>query len=82
MQIQADSAGVPVVRPRELETTALGAAYLAGLGAGVWASTEEVASLWRPERTFEPRTSTEERQARRAQWRRAVERSLQWAVPE
>lgn len=82
MQMQADFAGVPVVRPRELETTGLGAAYLAGLGAGVWASTEEVAGLWRPDRTFEPRMREDERAARRALWRRAVARSLNWAAPE
>ncbi len=82
MQMQADLTGVPVVRPAVLETTALGAAYLAGVGAGVWASTDEVASLWRADRTFEPRMREDERTARRAQWSRAVERSLGWAAPE
>ncbi len=82
MQMQADFAGVPVVRPRELETTALGAAYLAGMGAGVWSSTEEVASLWRADRRFEPEIGDDERAARRATWRRAVGRSLDWAAPE
>jgi glycerol kinase len=82
MQMQADFTGIRVVRPAELETTALGAAYLAGLGAGVWSSTGEVESLWRAERTFEPRMREDERAARRAHWRRAVERSLGWAAPE
>lgn len=82
MQMQADLAGMPVVRPHELETTALGAAYLAGLGAGIWASVEEIATLWREDRVFEPEMRDAERHSRRSQWRRAVERSLQWAVPE
>jgi glycerol kinase len=82
MQLQADFTGVPVVRPTELETTALGAAYLAGIGAGIWASAEEVAGLWRADRTFEPTLSAADREARRAQWRRAVERTLGWAAPE
>jgi glycerol kinase len=82
MQMQADFTGVPVVRPTELETTALGAAYLAGLGAGIWSSVDEVAGLWRADRVFEPALGTAEREARRAQWRRAVERTLGWAAPE
>ncbi len=82
MQMQADFTGVPVVRPQELETTALGAAYLAGLGVGIWSSTEEVAGLWRAGHTLEPRMREDDRAARRAHWRRAVERSLGWAAAE
>jgi glycerol kinase len=82
MQMQADFAGIPVVRPRELETTALGAAYLAGLGAGTWSSVEEVAELWTPDRTFEPQIGDDQREGRRMQWRRAVERTLGWAAAE
>ena len=80
MQLQADFAGVPVERPVNTETTALGAAYLAGLEAGVWASTAEVESLRRVDRVFEPRLSSAERHSRLAQWRRAVERTLDWAA--
>ncbi|GIW12955.1 MAG: glycerol kinase [Tepidiforma sp.] len=79
MQLQADFAGIPVLRPESTETTALGAAYLAGLTAGVWSSTDEVAALWRPERVFEPRLGSAERHRRLRDWRRAVERTLGWA---
>ena len=54
MQFQADLLGVPVVRPQVLETTALGAAYLAGLAVGYWASTDDIARNWRVDRRFEP----------------------------
>ena len=79
LQLQADLLGVPVVRPRVVETTALGAAYLAGIAAGVWASRDEVAQQWQVERRFEPSICADERDARHAQWRRAVERSSDWA---
>jgi glycerol kinase len=79
MQLQADFAGVPVLRPRSTETTALGAAYLAGLTAGVWSGVDEVADLWRPERVFEPRLGNAERHRRLWEWRRAVGRTLGWA---
>lgn len=78
MQTQADLLGVPVQRPRVTETTALGAAYLAGLAIGFWPSTQSLADNWRLEREFTPEISEDERQARRAGWRRAVERSLGW----
>ncbi len=81
MQMQADYAGIPVVRPVETETTALGAAYLAGIGAGIWADEHEIASLWKPERVFEPQMRPGQRQERLALWRRAVERSQGWAGP-
>ena len=81
MQMQADLLGLPVLRPKETETTALGAAYLAGLTAGIWQSTAEVASLWREDRRFEPSIGADERAARLVQWRRAVERTLGWAAP-
>ena len=79
MQIQADLLGVPVLRPKVLETTALGAAYLAGLAVGVWADTSEIAAQWQMERIFEPRLGAAERQARMALWRRAVGRVGGWA---
>jgi glycerol kinase len=78
MQFQADLVGVPVVRPAETETTALGAAYLAGLAVGFWSGTEEIASLWRVERRFEPTIPVAERDALLAHWKRAVERAKTW----
>jgi len=79
MQFQADVMGVPVVRPEITETTALGAAYLAGLATGVWSDPEELAAQWRAERRFEPLMGGDERAARIAQWHRAVERAASWA---
>jgi glycerol kinase len=80
MQFQADLLGVPVVRPRVTETTALGAACLAGLGVGFWDSPAAVAANWRAERTFEPAMSRDEAGARLARWGQAVERSRHWHV--
>ena len=79
MQIQADLLGVPVVRPKVTETTALGAAYLAGLAVGFWRDTEELAALWARDRVFEPNLGRGEAAARLGRWRLAVERSLHWA---
>jgi glycerol kinase len=78
MQLQADLAGVPVVRPRVQETTALGAAYLAGLATGVWRSTDEISTRWQVERTFEPALDPARAAELRARWGRAVERSKAW----
>ena len=78
MQFQADLLGVPVLRPTVTESTALGAAYLAGLGADVW-SADECDSHWQLERRFEPRLSREAAAARLADWSRAVERAGHWA---
>src|SRR5512140_3711389 len=72
MQFQADLLGVPVERPRMLETTALGAAFLAGLAAGVWSSRDEIGKAYRPGKRFEPRMKAEERERHLAKWRRAV----------
>jgi glycerol kinase len=80
MQFQADLLGVPVVRPRVTETTALGAAYLAGLGVGFWPSTDAVARNWRAERRFEPAMSRDEAAGRMDRWARAVDRSRGWHV--
>ncbi|MGD9933158.1 MAG: glycerol kinase GlpK [Dehalococcoidia bacterium] len=77
MQLQADLSGIPVVRPTQTETTALGVAYLAGSAAGVWAGEDEIAELWRSDRRFEPGISATERQARLADWRKAVGRVLE-----
>ncbi|MBX5450648.1 glycerol kinase GlpK [Thermogemmatispora sp.] len=81
MQFQADILGVPVQRPKVAETTALGAAYLAGLATGFWSSQQEVAEQWAVDRTFEPQMSADQRDALYAGWKRAVERSLQWERP-
>jgi len=78
MQIQADVLGVPVQRPAVTETTALGAAYLAGLAVGFWRDTDALADQWTLERTFEPRMAAGERDALIAGWQRAVERAKAW----
>ena len=78
MQFQSDLLGVPVVRPRVLETTALGAAYLAGLATGVWASREEIAKQWKVAKRFEPRMNREEAERRMDEWKRALERARDW----
>jgi glycerol kinase len=79
LQFQADILGVPVERPRITETTALGAAFLAGLATGIWDSTEELESTWVLDRRFEPCMDAVERDALLGRWRRAVERSRGWA---
>jgi glycerol kinase len=79
MQLQADLLGVPVVRPQMLETTALGAACMAGIGVGLWSGETELAERWRIAARFEPRMDAAQRQAGLAQWRRAVERARDWA---
>jgi glycerol kinase len=79
MQFQADILGVAVQRPKVAETTALGAAYLAGIAVGFWNSPEEVAEHWAVDRTFEPQMSKEQRDQLYAGWKRAVERSRNWA---
>ncbi len=76
MQIQADVLGVPVVRPKNVETTAMGAAYLAGLGADVWTSRDEVRDAWEVDRRFEPAWSADERASRYDSWRDAMGRAL------
>ncbi|MFP6590657.1 MAG: glycerol kinase GlpK [Candidatus Latescibacterota bacterium] len=81
MQLQADLIGVPVVRPTVTETTALGAANLAGLGIGVWPDISALAAGWQVERTFEPAVSEDERQQRQSHWQRAVERARGWTDP-
>ena len=80
MQLQADILGIPIVRPTVSETTALGAAYAAGLAVGVWDSLEAVRQHWRVDRVFEPGWPAERRDEGYAAWRRAVERSRGWAA--
>lgn len=79
LQMQADALGVPVLRPVQTETTAWGVAGLAGLATGLWAGADELTALWRLDKQFEPQLAEAERQARRARWRAAVERSKAWA---
>ncbi len=79
MQFQADLLGVPVVRPKVTETTALGAACLAGLTVQMWRSREQIAAQWQMERRFEPRMARDEAADRMARWRKAVGRVRGWA---
>jgi glycerol kinase len=78
MQFQADVLGVPVVRPQVTETTALGAAYLAGLATGFWAGPEVLRAKRKGDTRFEPQMDAADRKARRGQWQRAVERAKAW----
>jgi len=76
MQFQADLLGIPVVRPQVIETTALGAAYLAGLATGVWSGTDELAAQWQVQRRFEPTMSRERAAEAMARWERAVRQAV------
>jgi glycerol kinase len=82
MQFQADLLAVPVIRPRITETTALGAAFAAGLSAGFWESPEELAALWQEDRRWSPRMEAQERARRVHFWRKAVARSFDWLESE
>jgi glycerol kinase len=81
MQFQADLLGVPVVRPSVTETTALGAAYLAGLGVGFWPSVDAITGQWQMDRRFEPEMARSAAAALREQWSAALERSRGWTRP-
>jgi glycerol kinase len=78
MQIQADLLGAPVVRPAVTETTALGAAYLAGLAIGFWRSVDELTGQWQVDRRFEPQMAPAKAAALRRRWTDAVERAKGW----
>ncbi|HEV2920234.1 MAG TPA: glycerol kinase GlpK, partial [Actinomycetota bacterium] len=78
MQLQADVLGIPVIRPQVQETTALGAAYLAGLATGYWSSLDEMRENWQVDRTFEPEWSEDQRESGYAQWKKAIERTRGW----
>lgn len=82
LQFQADILQLPVVRPKMLETTALGAAYMAGLATGVWKNTEALHKNWQVDRVFEPQIAPYEAKERRAVWNEAVKRSMHWEKPE
>ena len=76
MQFQADLLGIPVVRPKVIETTALGAAYLAGLSCGVYAGLDELSAQWQVERTFRPTLSRQRANELMANWERAVRQAV------
>ena len=78
MQFQADIMQVPVVRPEVIETTALGAAYLAGLAVGFWSGIDQISSVWKASRVFEPQMSTDEVARRRGRWTDALDRAGNW----
>jgi glycerol kinase len=78
MQFQADILGVPVVRPVVAETTALGAAYAAGLAVGFWSGTDEIRENWAEDRRWEPRMDAAERERLFGEWRKAVTRTFDW----
>ena len=78
MQMQADFLGVPVVRPKVTETTALGAAYLAGLAVGFWRDAADISAQWQVDARFEPQLPAAAGRAKLARWREAVERSRAW----
>jgi glycerol kinase len=78
MQLQADILGVPVVRPVVAETTALGAAYAAGLATGFWNDLQQLRRNWKADRLWDPRWSEDQRQSTYQGWKKAVERSLNW----
>lgn len=80
MQFQADILGVAVERPQVLETTALGAAYLAGLAVKFWPGRQELSKRWCLERSFEPKMAEETRQRLYQGWQRAVTRSMDWEI--
>jgi glycerol kinase len=79
MQFQADILGIPVERPEVAETTALGAAYLAGLAVGFWKDLEEVRGAWKLDRRFEPSMSEDQRESLYSGWKKAVTRVQGWA---
>ena len=79
LQLQADDLQVPVSRPVVQETTALGAAYLAGLAEGVWSSTADITANWQLDTTFEPQVAAADLEAKHAAWLRALDRSRAWA---
>ena len=82
MQFQSDVLGCKVVRPAVIETTALGAALLAGLAVGVWKDMEEIRSIWAMDLSLEPRMEEQEREKVLSGWHKAVQRSMNWIEPE
>ena len=82
MQYQADILGCNVIRPETIETTALGAALMAGLAVGVWKDLDDIRSVWKRDITFTPQMSEEKREKTLAGWHKAVSRSMKWIEPE
>ena len=82
MQVQADVSNAPVNRPKCVETTAMGAAYLAGLAAGYWSSQNEIRDKWASDRIFSPQISEEQRDKKLKGWKRAVKYAYGWAKEE
>ena len=80
MQFQSDILGIPLLRPKVAETTALGAAYLAGLATGFWKDIDDIKSQWQAEKNFSPKIDQEKVKMLTKNWRRAVERSKNWIV--
>jgi len=78
MQFQADVLGVPVIRPKVAETTALGAAYAAGLAVGFWTEVEELRKNWQVDHTWEPKMDPKERDKEYKLWKKAVTRTFDW----
>jgi len=78
MQFQADILGIPIQKAELAETTALGAAYLAGLATGLWKDTTQIAKQWRASEIYEPKMSSDQRESLYAKWKRAVERAQGW----
>ena len=81
MQFQADILGIPIVRPQVTETTALGAAYLAGLAVGFWTGSDDIAANWHVEQRFEPTMRRSNIERRRSRWASALDRSRRWDAP-
>jgi glycerol kinase len=81
MQMQSDLLQTPIVRPTMAETTALGAAFLAGLGSGYWSSIDNIDRLWVIDRVFEPQIRAEEAASKLEAWRLAVDRAKGWVQP-
>jgi len=82
MQFQANLIGIPVIRPENIETTALGAAYLAGLAVNFWTSVEEIREQWAMDRTFTRKISQEKSKALIQEWEKAVSRAMAWEESE
>ncbi len=78
MQFQSDVLGVPTIRPKVSETTALGAAYAAGIAVGVWSGTDDVTRNWGEDKRWEPSEPAEEIERRYRRWKEAVQRTLGW----
>ena len=78
MQFQADVLGVPVIRPAVTETTALGAAFAAGLAVDFWSGTDELRERWEEDKRWEPQMDEDERERQYGQWKKAVERTFDW----